>query len=74
MKYYAPDTVRSAIKHILSDEWKPHPNIPDETREDALLYLFSSMTSTVYAAGALEVQQGIIKALGLRHLLGIDAR
>ena len=74
MKYYDPAVVRDAIKRILSDEWRPHPDVPEETREDALVSMFSTMTRTVYGAGMLEVQQAIIKALDLRHLLGLHGR
>lgn len=70
MKYYDPATVRSAIERILGPEWAPHPNMPEETRVDAIYSLFSSMTYTLYSAGKLEVQCGVVDALGLRHLLG----
>lgn len=75
MKYYDPDTIRSAIRAILSDEWRPNEyELPGWSKEDALLLMCSTMTDTVYSAGMREVQQGIIKALDLRHLLGVDAR
>jgi hypothetical protein len=73
VKYYDRDTIREAIRDILSAKWTPAPSQPDN-REDALLDMFSLMTYTVYGAGMREVQQGVIKALDLRHLLGVDAR
>lgn len=72
MKHYDPQVVREAVKRILADDWRPSINEPPGwNREDALLSMFSAMTYTLYGAGMREVQQGVIKALDLRHLLGL---
>lgn len=70
MRYYDETIVRRAIERILAPEWTPNPHMPDETRVDRLVHMFSTMTDNCYGAGMREVQQGVIKALDLRHLLG----
>lgn len=72
MIYYDPEVVHNEIRAILAGERKRHPNEEHEIPiEDSLMNLFSTMTHNVYGAGMLEVRQGIIKALDLRHLLGL---
>lgn len=70
MQYYTWTAVRSAVKTIL--ETPPGPSdAPDMTVEDRLVNLISTVSDTCYSMGRLEVQNGVIDALGLRHLLGV---
>ncbi len=71
MRYYDISVVRARIEFILSDEWKPHPNIPGETRAEALLSMFNAMTHTVWEHGYMEARTAIKDALdALKKALG----
>lgn len=72
MKYYDQNTIREILKGILSATYPCQVgNDTWHTAEDRLYQLISTITETAYGAGMREVQQGVIRALDLRHLLGI---
>ena len=82
MTYYDYNVAKMAIADLIDGKHLDHPNDTYEDRArtlrdkqiDRLVQMISAMTQTCYAAGAREVQQNIIRALDLRHLLGVDAR
>jgi hypothetical protein len=72
MKSYSDEAVKHRIKEILAGKHTTHPNDPNVVSiEDSLFNLIVTIETTAYGAGMREVQQGVIKALDLRHLLGV---
>lgn len=78
MKYYTPDEVKVMIEDLVTGKTSlSHPNDPPgyiPTLTDRLLSIFDTMSESCYAAGQREVQQGVIKSLDLRHLLGLYSK
>lgn len=71
MRHYDPAVVRHAIEQVLAPDWQPPPHeMEGYSRVDKLMDMFSAMTEACYSVGRLEVQTGVVDALGLHHLLG----
>lgn len=81
MKYYEYSVIRDVVTRVVDGDptLLNHPNDDSlllartnrDKQIDYLVQLISTITDTCYSAGRLEVQQGIIRALDLRHLLGL---
>lgn len=78
MKYYIPEEMKAVIEDLVTGRMPlARPDDPPgyvPTLTDRILSIVDKVSEDCYGAGMLEVQQGIIKALDLRHLLGLNTR